>query len=63
MRDGPDLADADYEPSDDAFAQLMRDAFEGLDRARQEDLATMWARIERLEAEARARFRAAWPVP
>ena len=50
------LADPAYEPSDDDLARLMHDAFSGLGRAREESLTAMRARIERLQAEARARF-------
>lgn len=50
------LADPTYEPSDEDLARLMHDAFSGLGRVREESLAAMRARIERLQAEARARF-------
>lgn len=50
------LADPTYEPLDEDLAQLMHDAFSGLGRAREESLTAMRARIERLQAEARARF-------
>lgn len=50
------LADPTYEPSDEDLAGLMHDAFSGLGRAREESLTAMRARIERLQAEARARF-------
>ena len=46
------LADPAYEPSDED----LRDAFSGLAGAREESLTAMRARIERLQAEARARF-------
>jgi hypothetical protein len=54
------LADPDYEPSDDDLARLMHDAFAGLRDAREESLREMRARIERLQVEARARFAAEW---
>lgn len=57
------LADPAYEPSDDDLARLMRDAFSGLGRAREESLTEMRARIERLQAEARARFDAVRRAP
>jgi hypothetical protein len=50
------LADPTYEPSDEDLDRLMHDAFSGMGRAREESLAAMRARIERLQAEARARF-------
>ena len=50
------LADPAYEPSDADLARLMHDAFEHVRDAREESLRTMRARIERLQAEARARF-------
>jgi len=53
------LADPAFEPSDDELALLMHDAFEHVAEARAESLRTMRARIERLQAEARARFEAA----
>jgi hypothetical protein len=52
------LADPAYEPSDADLARLMHDAFEHIRDAREESLLTMRARIERLQAEARARFEA-----
>ncbi len=52
------VADAACEPSDDELARLMPDAFRGLGDAREESLVAMRARIERLQAEARARFEA-----
>lgn len=57
------LADPAYEPSDEDLARLMHDAFSGLGRAREESLAAMRARIERLQAEARARFDASRRAP
>jgi hypothetical protein len=54
------LADPDYEPSDDDLARLMHDAFAGLRDAREESLREMRVRIERLQVEARARFAAEW---
>ncbi len=57
------LADPGYEPSDDDLARLMHDAFEHLGSAREESLRAMRARIERLQAEARARFDAARRTP
>lgn len=50
------LADPAYEPSDGDLARLMHDAFEHVAEEREESLRTMRARIERLQAEARARF-------
>lgn len=50
------LADPAYEPSDEDLGRLMHDAFSGLGPAREESLTAMRARIERLQAEARARF-------
>ena len=52
------LADPSYEPSDEDLAELMRNAFAGVREAHEESLRAMHARIERLEAEARARFEA-----
>lgn len=52
------LADPDYEPSDEDIARLMRDAFVGLAKTREESLRAMAARIETLRVEARARFEA-----
>lgn len=52
------LADPAYEPSDDDLGRLMRAAFCGLGDAREESLAAMRSRIERLQVEARARFEA-----
>ncbi|GDX83257.1 hypothetical protein LBMAG42_50680 [Deltaproteobacteria bacterium] len=56
------LADPDYEPSDDDLARLMHDAFSGLRDAREESLRAMRARIERLQVDARARFAANQPT-
>jgi hypothetical protein len=52
------LADPEYEPSDEDLAELMREAFRPVHGAREESLRAMRARIEQLEAEARARFEA-----
>lgn len=52
------LADPAYEPSDEDLARLMHDAFEHVAEAREESLRAMRARIERLQAEARARSEA-----
>lgn len=56
------LADPAYEPSDDDLALLMHDAFEQVVGAREESLRAMRARIEQLQAEARARFESARPL-
>jgi GAF domain-containing protein len=53
------LADPAYEPSDEDLARLMHDAFDHVGAEREESLRAMRARIERLRAEARARFEAA----
>jgi hypothetical protein len=52
------LADPDYEPSDEELAELMRGAFHGLVEAREESLKAMGERIDRLQVEARAQFEA-----
>ena len=52
------LADPAYEPSDGDLAGLMHDAFEGLADARDWSPSAMRSRVQRLEAEARARFEA-----
>lgn len=56
------LADPDYEPSDDDLARLMHDAFAGLRDAREESLRAMRVRIERLQVDARTRFAANRPA-
>lgn len=56
--DQVNLADPNYEPSDEDLARLMRTAFAGTSRAREESLRAMQARILDLQAEPRARFEA-----
>lgn len=56
------LADPDYEPSDDDLSRLMHDAFAGLSDAREDRLRAMRARIEHLQIEARKRFAANRPA-
>ncbi len=53
------LADPEFEPSDEDFARLMRDAFAGLAEARAESLRAMRDRIAELSRQARARYDAA----
>ena len=50
------LADPAQEPSDEDLARLMHGASSGPGRAREESLTAMRAGMERLRAEARARF-------
>ena len=45
------LADPDYEPTDEDLAELMRSAFAGLKEAREESLREMRARIARMSEE------------
>lgn len=52
------LADPDYEPSDEDFAELLRSAFAGLREAHEASLREMRARILVLQTEARERFEA-----
>lgn len=57
------LADPDYEPTDEDLARLMHDAFAGLADAREESLRAMRARIAELSKEARARFESRRQTP
>jgi len=52
------LADPDFEPSDEELRGLMSRAFAGVREAKERNLAEMRARIERLQLEAMARFEA-----
>ena len=52
------LADPDFEPSDDELKGLMTRAFAGVREAKERNLVEMRARIARLEVEAMARFEA-----
>ena len=58
MADHKNLADPEYEPSDEDFAELMRASFAGLREAREASLREMRARILALQAVARERFEA-----
>lgn len=57
------LADPDYEPTDEDLERLMRDAFAGIREAREESLRQMRERIARLSAEVLERLHAEWPGP
>ena len=52
------LADPDFEPSDDELNGLMTRAFAGVREAKARSLVEMRARISRLQVEAMARFEA-----
>lgn len=52
------LADPDFEPSDEDLKGLMTRAFAGVREARERNLIEMRARIARLQLEAMARFEA-----
>lgn len=52
------LADPDFEPSDDQLKGLMTRAFAGVREARERNLVEMRARIARLQLEAMASFEA-----
>ena len=58
MKPRRNLADPDYEPTDDELVELMRGAFEGIAEAREQSLRDMRARIAASQAEARQRRRA-----
>jgi len=51
------LADPDYEPSDEDIAGLMRSAFGGLKEAREKSLVEMRDRIKLRQTEIRNQFR------
>lgn len=51
-----DLADPDFEPSDDELQGLMVRAFAGVREAGERNLVDMHARIAKLHVEAQARF-------
>jgi hypothetical protein len=59
MANRVNLADPEFEPSDEDLARLMHDAFAGLAEARAESLRAMRARIAALAREARAKYDAA----
>ncbi len=52
------LADPDFEPSDDELKGLMTRAFAGVGEAKERSLVEMRARIARLQVEALASFEA-----
>jgi hypothetical protein len=53
------LADPEYEPSDEDLARLMHEAFAGVAEAHDESLRAMRARIQRLQTEVRDRLESA----
>ncbi len=57
------LADPDYEPSDDDFVRLMQTSFADLLRTREQSLREMRERILALQSVARAAFVARTSVP
>jgi hypothetical protein len=57
----PNLADPDYEPSDEELAGLMKRAFAGLEDAQRARMDKLRANIARLSAEALARLRSSAP--
>ena len=50
------LADPDFEPSDDELRGLMARAFAGVGAANARNLVEMRARIAKLQVEAQAKF-------
>jgi hypothetical protein len=52
------FADPDYEPTDEDFAELMREAFAGIAEAREQSLREMHRHIAELQRKALAEFRA-----
>ena len=52
------LADPDFEPSDEDLTGLMTRAFAGVREAKERNLVDMRARIAQLQIEAMARFEA-----
>jgi hypothetical protein len=51
------LADPDYEPSDEDIAGLMRSAFQGLKEAREKSLVERRDRIKLRQTEIQSQFR------
>lgn len=47
MSDGIDLADPDFEPTDEQLAQLSKEAFAGIREAHEQALERLRAAIER----------------
>jgi hypothetical protein len=58
MNTARNLADPDYEPTDEELRQLSRDAFGGLQEVEARTSAERRARIQRLQQEALALQRA-----
>ena len=56
MRTGPNFADPEYEPTDEELAELMHEAFSGIQEAREQSLREMRARIAAAQDLARARI-------